>query len=477
MGRRAAVCRAERLRLLGGTVKPPAERVRLAVMWQGRIYCSGVTNHRPDVAITGLGAVSPHGIGVPALWDGLRAGRPAAAPITAFDPAEHGVRFACEAPADLTAHLPRRLLRQTDRFAQMSLIAAEEALTAAGLLAPPLTGDQVTSDRLVAPLDPAIDPTRVAVVMASGIGGVAEIADQHTRMIQRGPDRVRPYFTIAAPVNMAGGQIAIRHGLQGPVTAVVSACASAADAIGYGLDLIRSGRADIVLAGGSEAAITPLMMAGFHAAGAMSTRNDEPATASRPFDIDRDGFVAGEGAAVLVLERADLALRRDREPSVHLSGYGASNDAHDPTRPAPEGAGAVRAIRTAMADAGLRGQDIDHVNVHGTSTPLNDVAESMALSTVFGAGEVPPVTACKSSVGHLLGAAGAIEAVAAVLTLTDQQIPPTVNLTTQDPACPIEVVTDLREQSVSAVISNSFGFGGHNAVLAFTSAPAGTATT
>lgn len=430
-----------------------------------------------QVAVTGLGAVTPHGFGVQALWQGLLAGRSTAAPITAFDAAGFGVRFACEVPPGLVDRLPRKLVRQTDRFAQHALVAAEEALGVAGLLA---DGDASTAAPTIhAPatqltVAPAmrrpvvgVDPDRVATVVASGAGGMTEITQQHARLLQGGPGRVRPYLSIAMPLNMAAGQIALRHGLRGPASAVVSACASGADAIGTALDLIRAGRADIVVTGGAEAAINPLTMAAFDAAGAMSRRNDDPGTASRPFDRDRDGFVAGEGAGILVLERLDHARARGATVLAVLAGYGATDDAHDPTKPSPSGEGAARALRVALADAGLSAGDVDHVNAHGTSTALNDAAESAALHTVFGP-DVPPVTAAKSSIGHLMGAAGAAEAVVAVLSLREQIVPPTINLHDQDPACDVPVVTVPTPVALGAVASSSFGFGGHNAVLVLT---------
>ncbi|CAN5316082.1 beta-ketoacyl-ACP synthase II [soil metagenome] len=424
---------------------------------------------REHVAITGVGAVTPHGIGAAALWEGLLAGRSAAAPITSFDASAHAVRFACEVAEPIAERLPRKLARQTDRFTQLALVAAVEALTQAGLLTPPepTPGDRsTTTDGLRQPVQ-GVDPDRVGTIVASGAGGMWEMTTQHQRLLELGPDRVRPYLAVAMPLNMAAGQIAIRHGLRGPASGVVSACASAADAIGQALDLIRAGRADVVVTGGSEAAINPLTMAGFAASGAMSRRNDDPATASRPFDTDRDGFVAGEGAGILVLERLDHARARGAEVLAHLAGYGASNDAHDPTQPAPGGEGAVRALRLAIADAGLAPRDIGHVNAHGTSTPLNDAAESAALRTVF-AQSPPPVTAVKSSIGHMLGAAGAVEAVACVATLRAGCIPPTINLHTQDPVCDLDVVTAPRDAAVQALVSSSFGFGGHNAVLTLT---------
>lgn len=406
------------------------------------------------VAITGIGAVSPHGIGAEALWAGLLAGRATAAPIRSFDARDFRVQFACEVTAAVGDLLPAKLRRQTDRFTQMALVAAAEALAQAGL-----------RDSSEPALRDA-DPQRVGCIVASGVGGLWEITDQHRRLLQQGPGRVRPYFSIAMPANMAAGQIAIRHGIQGPAQAVMSACASGGDAVGAGLDLIRSGRADVVVTGGAEAAINPLTIAGFSAAGAMSERNADPQGASRPFEVDRDGFVAGEGAGILVLERPAHAAARGVPILARLAGYGATNDAHDATQPAPDGSGAARAMRLAITDANLTADDIDHVNVHGTSTRLNDAAESTALQTVFGAYQ-PLVTANKSSIGHLLGAAGAVEAVATVRSLLAQRIPPTINLQTPDPDCAVNVVTVPRQADLGAVLSNSFGFGGHNTVLAF----------
>jgi 3-oxoacyl-[acyl-carrier-protein] synthase II len=416
-----------------------------------------------DVVITGVGAVSPHGIGADALWRGLLAGRSAAGTITAFDPAGFGVRFACEVREDVDALLPRRLVRQTDRFARLALLAAEEALAQAGLLAPAVRDVPPPLHRPLV----GVDPDRVGAVVASGVGGIGEVLEQHRRLLEHGPDRVRPYLSVAMGLNMAGGQIALRHGLRGPVSAVASACASGADAIGHALDALAAGRADVILAGGAEAAITPLTIAGFDAAGAMSRRNDDPAAASRPFDVDRDGFVAGEGAGLLVLERAAHAAARGAAPLARLAGYGASDDAHDPTQPSPGGEGAVRALRAALADADLSPDDVDHVNAHGTATPLGDAAESAALRTTFGDRGLP-VTATKSSIGHLLGAAGAVEAVTVVRTLQDQRIHPTRNLDRQDPGCPVDVVVEATDARLEAAVSASFGFGGHNAVLVLT---------
>ena len=418
---------------------------------------------RPDVVVTGLGAVTPYGVGVDAFWDGLVAGRPTAGRISRFDPTGFAVEIACEVPDfDPVAHLPRRVVRQLDPFAQYALVAAEEALAGAGLLAGSSDGGQHV------PIDGA-DPERVGAIVASGTGGIQEMAEQYERLRTVGPDRVRPYTPIALPANMASGQIALRHGLRGPSYAVVSACASAGDAIGTGLDLIRSGRADVVVAGGAEAAVTQLMIAGFAAAGALSRRNDEPERASRPFDVDRDGFVAGEGAGVLVLERADHAAARGAEALARLAGYGISNDAHHVARPAPGGEGAVRALRLALADADAAATDVDHVNAHGTATQTNDVAEATAVRTVFGDHtDRITVTSTKSAVGHLLGAAGGVEAIATVRALGAALVPASQNLDRRDPQCAIDVVHGAaRGQHIRMALSNSFGFGGHNAVLVF----------
>ncbi len=416
------------------------------------------------VVVTGLGAVTPYGIGVAALDDGLRAGRPTARPITAFDASDHQVRFACEVPGfDPSARLPRRLARQLDRFAAYAIVAAEEALSSAGLLA------ATPDDGLHVPLDPALDAERVAVCVASGIGAITEATEQHARLLAGGPSRVRPYLSIALPLNMAGGQVAIRHGLRGPSFAIVSACASAGDAIGAALDLLRAGRADVALAGGSEAAINPLTMAGFATSGALSSRNDEPERASRPFDTDRDGFVCGDGAGLLVLERAEHAAARGAVALAELAGYAATTDAHHVTQPPPGGTGAARALRLALRDAGAAPGDIDHVNAHGTSTVLNDAAEAAAIRTVFGSHtDTIAVTSTKSAIGHLLGAAGGVEAVATVLALRDGVVAPTQNLERLDPACDLDVVTgSARKLLLRAAVSNSFGFGGHNAALVF----------
>ncbi len=418
----------------------------------------------PDaVVITGIGAVTPYGVGVSTLFDGLLSGRSTARRITRFDPEAYSVRIACEVPDfDPLAHLPRKLARQVDPFAQFALVAAREALASAGLLA---ASEDATALHL--PLTDGVDADRIGVLCASGVGGLQEMTDQHRRLVEGGPSKVRPYLAIAMPLNMGGGQIAIRHGLRGPAFSVVSACASGSDAIGAGLDLIRAGRADVILAGGAEAAVNPITVAGFGAAGALSKRNDEPQRASRPFDVDRDGFVNGEGAGLVVLERAEHAQARGANVLAGLAGYGLCNDANHPTQPAEGGTGAIRAIRLALADAGLEPGDVDHVNAHGTSTQANDAAEAAAVRTVLGAhADEVPVTSTKSAIGHLLGAAGGVEAVATVMAMREGIVPPSLNLDRLDPACDIDVVTsEPRKGELRVALSNSFGFGGHNAVL------------
>lgn len=400
------------------------------------------------VAVTGLGLVTPAGIGVEASWEGVLAGQG----LASTDPALEGigVTMSCRVPGfDADALVGRKAARRLDRFVQLALVAAREAVTDSGL-------------------DPATwDGARVGVVMGCGMGGAATWEQQHARMLDGGPSKVSPLLIPMLVPNMVAGQLAIEFGAHGPNLVTATACASGATAIGIARDLLRSGACDVVLTGGTEAGLTPLSIAGFAQMGALSTRNDDPGAASRPFDIDRDGFVAAEAAGVLVLERAADATARGATTRAHLAGYGASADGHHITAPDPDGAGASLAMRTALADAGLAPEDIAAVNAHGTSTPLNDVAESRTLRTVLG--DHMAVTSTKGVTGHALGAAGAIEAAFTVLSIQNGVIPPTANLDSQDPDVEVDVVAKApREQRVDAAMSDSFGFGGQNAVLVFT---------
>ena len=400
------------------------------------------------VAITGIGLVTPGGVGTAASWEAVLAGESRAS----RDPDLEGVvevDFSCRIPDfDPTEHLGRRA-RKLDRFVQIAIVAAREAIADAGL-------------------EPASwDGARVAVVMGCGMGGAPTWESEHSVLLDRGARRVSPHLIPRMIPNMPAGHIAMEFGAHGPNFATATACASGATALGSALDLLRLGRADIVIAGGTESGITPLSIAGFNNMTALSTRREDPQRASRPFDVDRDGFVAAEAAGVLVLERPEDADARGARTYARLAGYGASADGHHVTAPDPEGAGAERAMRAALADAGLGPGDVDHVNAHGTSTPLNDAAEARMIRRVLG--EHPAVTSTKGVTGHALGGAGAIEAAFSALTLHHQVIPPTANLDSQDPEIDLDVVAKaLRETAVEAVVSDSFGFGGQNAVLALT---------
>ncbi|MEU1074648.1 MULTISPECIES: beta-ketoacyl-[acyl-carrier-protein] synthase family protein [unclassified Streptomyces] len=406
---------------------------------------------RDPVAVTGLGLVTPAGIGRDAAWAGLTAGLSTAAD----DPALSGlpVAFSCQVPGlDAAGLLGHRLARRLDRFTLFALLAAREAVSDAGL-APD-----------------GWDGARVGVVMGVGTGSIQGWQAEFDRLAAHLPERVSPLALPRSVPNMAAAEIALDLGAQGPNLVVSAACASGTSAIGLARDWLLSGSCDVVLAGGSESARLRMTAACFAQMRALSRRADSPATASRPFDRDRDGFVLGEGAAVLVLERVEDARARRTRPQALLAGYGASCDAHHFTAPHPDGDGAARALRTALSDAGLAPEDIGHVNAHGTATPQGDAAEHNALHQVFR--RPPPVTALKGTIGHAIGGAGAIEAACTVLTLRHQLIPPTANLDTLDPALDLDVVAKVpRPQRMEAAVSNSFGFGGQNAVLAFTATP------
>ena len=411
-------------------------------------------DHGHRVLITGAGVISPVGNSTEACWASLIAGKSGAGPITRFDVAAYETRFACEVKDFVTdGIIDRKDAKRMDRFAQFAVVAAHEAMKNAGL-------DLETENR-----------DRIGVVVGSGIGGMETFESQHTILRERGPGRVSPFFIPMMISDMGAGQISIQFGLRGPNFATVSACASGAHAIGEALRLLRAGDADVMVAGGSEATITPMALAGFSSARALSTRNDDPQRASRPFDLDRDGFVIGEGAGVIILETEEHARRRGAPLLCELGGYGASADAYHLTAPSEDGSGAARAMIRALKDAGISADEVEYINAHGTSTPAGDPAEVRAVKTVFGDhARRLMMSSTKSMTGHLLGAAGGLEAVVTALTLARGVVPPTINLETSDPQCDLDFVANqARQRPVKAALSNSFGFGGHNVTLAMRS--------
>lgn len=405
-----------------------------------------------EVVVTGIGVVSPIGSGVEAFWDGLMTGRSGVRLIQGFDTEGLPVRIGAEVPDfDPVAHMPAREVGRSDRYTQMAVAASDAAWTDSGLSA-------------------NHDPERCGVIVGSGIGGLATIEKEHKAFMSGGPRRVSPLTVPKMMANAAAGAVAMKLGLFGPNYSPVSACATAGHAIGEAYRTIKYGGADVMLAGGSEAALTPFALAAFTRMGALSKRNDEPQRASRPFDAQRDGFVFGEGACVLVLESKRSAVERSAGIMAEIVGYGASADAHHITQPDPKGP--ARAMRAALTDARAKPEDVDHINAHGTSTPFNDRTETLALKSTFGPeAKRIPVVSTKSQTGHLLGAAGAVEAAAVVLTLQRGIMPSTVNLENPDPECDLDYVPEgPREAKVDLALSNSFGFGGQNACLAFKAA-------
>ena len=404
------------------------------------------------VVITGLGAVTPIGNDVSQYWEGLRSGRNGVAGITLFDASRHACRFAAEVKGfDPSGWLEPKESKRWDRFCQFGVVAAKQAVAHAGL----------TID--------ASNQHRVGVAIGSGVGGLLMMETQAQVLHERGPDRVSPFCVPMMIPNMATGLAAIALGAKGPSTAVATACAAGSNAIGDAFRLIQLGLADAMVCGGAESAITPLGVAGFASAKALSFRNDDPATASRPFDAERNGFVIGEGAGVLVIESLDHAQARGATVLAEIVGYGMTCDAHHITAPSPGGVGGAEAIRLAIQDAKLAAVDVDYINAHGTSTPANDKNESSAIKSALGerAHQIP-VSSTKSMTGHLLGGSGGIEAVAAVLAIQHQVVPPTINYHNPDPDCDLDYVpNEAREAKVDVVLSNSFGFGGHNVCLAF----------
>lgn len=404
------------------------------------------------VVVTGLGAVSPLGLDVPTLWQGICEARSGTGPVTLFDPAGLDSRVAGEVKGfDPLNYMDRKEARRTDRFIHFALAAAAEALRSAEL---PITPEHADD---------------IGTIIGSGIGGITTLVDGQMTMVERGPSRVGPFTVPGMITNMAAGQVSIRYGLRGPSYCPSSACATGSHAIGEAAETIRRGWAKAMLVGGSEAIIMPVSMAVFCSARAVSTRNDDPAGASRPFDATRDGFVMAEGCALLVLEDLEFAQARGARILAEVVGYGLSSDAYHITQPAPGGEGALRAMRMALRNAGLAPDAVDYINAHGTSTVAGDIAETQAIKGLLGERAYRvPVSSSKSQLGHLIGAAGAIEALITILAIQNSVIPPTINYTTPDPECDLDYVPNAaRPGQINVALSNSFGFGGHNVSLAF----------
>ena len=404
------------------------------------------------VVVTGIGIVSPVGLTRETTWTNLLAGVSGIGHISSFDAEEFATTIAGEADGfDATDYVGRKQARRMDRFVQLGVAATLEAVEHAQL--------KITPD----------NAERVAVIVSSGIGGLITLSEQIGVLTERGASRVSPFLVPMMLPDMASGTISMILGAKGPNFATVSACSSGADAIGVALDMIRSGKADFALAGGSEAAICPIGIAGFNSCKALSKRNDEPQKASRPFDAERDGFVMGEGGAVLVLETPESAVNRGVTPIAELIGYGATADAYHITQPAPEGEGGARAMKIALEDAGVMPHDIDYINAHGTSTVLNDKNETMAMKTVFGDhARTVTISSTKSMTGHLLGASGSLEAAVSVMVIERGEVPPTMNLDVPDPDCDLDYTANVAKTlNIETVMTNSFGFGGHNSSLVF----------
>ncbi len=402
------------------------------------------------VVVTGMGAVTPLGIRAEATWEGMRSGRSGISTITLFDATEFSSQIAGEVHNfDPTRWMEPRQVRHTDRFVQFALAAAAMAVEDSGL-------DFDHSDG-----------RRAGVLIGSGIGGTWTWEEQHRILLEKGPRRISPFFIPMLIMDMASGLIAMRYRAKGPNLAIATACATSAHTLGEAGEIIRRGDAEIMIAGGAEAAVSPLALGGFCSLRALSRRNDEPARASRPFDRDRDGFVMAEGAGVVILEEFDHARKRGAPIYGELLGYGASADAYHITDPCPDGEGMARSMEAALCDARISPDEVDYINAHGTATPTGDPAETKALKTVFGDRAYKlPVSSTKSVTGHLLGAAGAVEAIACLCAIRDGVVPPTINLDNPDPECDLDYVPNTaRELSIRTTMTNSFGFGGHNAAL------------
>ncbi len=404
------------------------------------------------VVVTGLGLVTAVGHDVPTTWQSLLEGKSGADYIKKFDASDFSVKFACEVKDfDPLSFLEKKEARRMGAFTHFALAASDEAVKNSGLV---------------------IDDSNAEMVgtyISSGIGDFWAIEREHEKLLTSGPDRVSPFFIVSAIVNLASGNVSIRHGAKGPNSATATACSAGAHAIGDSFRLIERGDADAMICGGAESAITPMSVAGFASMRALSTRNDDPKTASRPFDLERDGFVIGEGAGILVLEELEFAKRRGAKILGEIVGYGMSGDAFHVTMPDESGSGAIRVMERALQDAGISPDAIDYINAHGTSTPYNDKFETLAIKQVFGERAYKiPVSSTKSMTGHALGAAGGLEAVFSVKVLNENIVPPTINYTTPDPDCDLDYVPNApREHKAEYVLSNNFGFGGTNACLIF----------
>jgi 3-oxoacyl-[acyl-carrier-protein] synthase II len=404
------------------------------------------------VVVTGLSAITPIGNTLTEYWQGLLSGRNGIGPITFFDASRHACRIAGEVKGfDPFDHLERKEAKRMDRFAQFAVVASKQAIADAQFTINGLNAEQV------------------GIIIGTGVGGLKVLEDQQEVYLTRGPSRCSPFMIPMMIANMAAGLTAIHTGAKGPNNCTVTACAAGSNAIGDALRLVQRGYAKAMICGGTEAAVTPLAYAGFASAKALSTRNDDPAHASRPFDRDRDGFVMGEGTGILLLEELEHALSRGAKIYAEIVGYGMTCDAYHMTAPVPDGQGATRAMELALKDAGLQPEQVSYINAHGTSTPANDVTETKAIKKALGESAYRvAVSSTKSMTGHLLGGSGGIEAVATVMAIANDQIPPTINLVNPDPECDLDYVPNQsRAQKVEVALSNSFGFGGHNVTLAF----------
>jgi len=409
------------------------------------------------IVVTGIGVLSPVGHSAADFWNALMAGKSGAAPITYFDATDFATQFACELKDfNVEDFIDRKSASRMDPYCQYGVISAEQALKDSGLDLP------------------SIDPTRIGVVHGSGTGGMTIYDQQFRQYLERGPRRVSPFFIPMLISDIAAGQISMRNTLMGPNYATASACATSLHAIMDAVMILQMGMADYMVCGGSEAAITPMSVAGFNSAKALSTRNDDPTTASRPYDADRDGFVMGEGAGSLVIETYESAVKRGAKIYAEIAGMGASADAYHLTAPHPEGLGALSAMKTALNMAGITPDKIDYINTHGTATPLGDLAEIKAVKKLFGDHAYKlSISSTKSMTGHLLGAAGVVESIACILALQNQTVPPTINIENLDPEVDVDVTPNTpKERPIEYALNNGFGFGGHNGCLIFRKAPA-----